>query len=204
MRQGVVWTAAGRPAAEVPRRPTTGVDDCKAPDRDATVRCRSLAIHHVVLRPDRRARHKRLLNEPVDGRVLASTWPSLNRWRRRAPVPGRRIGIMRLPSSRPTQFEPLSRTARTVAPSAGTYNGRLGCGGPCVTGMLRGPAGSGAQRSRIYRQFARPPPVRRRVRREATRGSGSGKPPGPRRSVAACPSGRRAIGTGELCGSVEQ
>ena len=51
--------------AEVPRRP--GVDDCKAPDRDATACHRSLAIHHVVSPPPRRPtpRHKRLLNEPL-------------------------------------------------------------------------------------------------------------------------------------------
>ena len=33
---------------EVPSRPRTGVDDCKAPNRDATARSRSLPIHHVV------------------------------------------------------------------------------------------------------------------------------------------------------------
>jgi len=45
-----LWRGGGPGLAEVPQRPRTGVDGCKAPDRALTARCRSLAIHHVVVR----------------------------------------------------------------------------------------------------------------------------------------------------------
>jgi len=82
-RRGVF--RAGRSPVEASA--AAGVDDCKASDRDATARRRSLPIHHVVSRA--RPRHKRLLNEPVHGpdRGLSgrpATWTSLNRAGRRA------------------------------------------------------------------------------------------------------------------------
>ena len=76
-----------------------------------------VADHWLFITLFRRPRHKRLLNEPVHAATGLSgrTWTSLNRagdvhYRPVAP-----IGIMRLSSSRPTQFEPLSRTAHLVA-----------------------------------------------------------------------------------------